>query len=372
VGGTPASSGNPADGKALAGYQLERFDSAHHPCLGLDGDPPYSAVGSEKSVSRQTIDELKQQIPLLDYLEAHHWRPTRQLSGSRWMGLCPLHPDHKPSFLVDAGKSLFYCYGCGHGGDVIRFAEIFYQVRFPQALALLNQWRGLEPILHEATGFYRIQLHRHAEAVAYLQQRGLRLPELIEHMRIGYAPGGCLRGWLRQLGYSFPALRQAGLITATGYDAYVHRIVFPLEGNLYGRSISASAPPHRFLPGTKGGLYAWEHARCYPEVILVEGLFDYAVLWQAGFHNVTCSVGNHLNAYQFRQLCDSTRTVYLTFDADRNGSGQQAAQRLACQLREQGLNARRVLLPEGQDPNSFFVQGGDARQFRCLLEEARQ
>ncbi len=191
-------------------------------------------------------------------------------------------------------------------------------------------------------------------------------------MRIGYAPGGCLRGWLRQLGYSFPALRQAGLITAAGYDAYVHRIVFPLEGNLYGRSISASAPPHRFLPGTKGGLYAWEHARCYPEVILVEGLFDYAVLWQAGFHNVTCSVGNHLNAYQFRQLCDGTRTVYLTFDADRNGSGQQAAQRLACQLREQGLNARRVLLPEGQDPNSFFVQGGDARQFRCLLEEARQ
>jgi DNA primase len=60
------------------------------------------------------------------------------------MGLCPLHPDHKPSFLVDAGKSLFYCYGCGRGGDVIRFAEIFYQVKFPQALALLNQWRGLE------------------------------------------------------------------------------------------------------------------------------------------------------------------------------------------------------------------------------------
>jgi DNA primase len=322
-------------------------------------------------VNRQTIDELKQQVPLLDYLEAHHWRPTRQLSGRRWMGLCPLHPDHKPSFLVDTGKGLFYCYGCGHGGDVIRFAEIFYQVKFPQALALLNQWRDLEPLLHEATGFYRIQLHRHAEAVAYLQQRGLRSPEIIEHMRIGYARGGCLRGWLKQLGYSLPALRQAGLITAAGYDTYVHRIVFPLEGNLYGRSISASAPPHRFLPGTKGGLYAWEHARRYPEVVLVEGLFDYAVLWQAGFHNVTCSLGTHLNAYQFRQLCDCRRTIYLAFDADSNGSGQQAAQRLAGQLREQGVNARRVLLPDGHDPNSFFVQGGDAGQFQCLLEEAR-
>jgi DNA primase len=161
------------------------------------------------------------------------------------------------------------------------------------------------------------------------------------------------------------------LVTSVAYDAYVHRIVFPLEGNLYGRSLSASAPPHRFLPGSKGGLYLWEQVRRCPEVILVEGLFDYAVLWQAGFHNVTCSMGNHLNAYQFRQLCDGTRTVYLTFDADRNGSGQQAAQWLASRFREQGLTARTVSLPEGHDPNSFFVQRGDAQQFQCLLEEAR-
>jgi DNA primase len=64
-----------------------------------------------------------------------------------------------------------------------------------------------------------------------------------------------------------------------------------------------------------------EQVRRYPEVVLVEGLFDYAVLWQAGFYNVTCSLGNHLNAYQFRQLCDGTRTIYLAFDADSNGSG---------------------------------------------------
>jgi hypothetical protein len=88
----------------------------------------------------------------------------------------------------------------------------------------------------------------------------------------------------------------------------VRRIVFPLEGNLYGRSISAAAPPHRFLPGAKGGLYSWAQAQSYPEVILVEGLFDYAVLWQAGFRNVTCSLGTHLNARQFRQLSDGPRT----------------------------------------------------------------
>ena len=74
---------------------------------------------------------------------------------------------------------------------------------------------------------------------------------------------------------------------------------------------------------------------------------------------------------QFRQLCDRSRTVYLTFDIDGNGCGQQAAQRLAHHLRARGITARRVLLPQGQDPNSFFLQGGDACQFQFLLEAAQ-
>jgi DNA primase len=273
---------------------------------------------------------------------------------------------------VDPSHSLFYCYGCGRGGDVIRFVELYHQVKFPQALALLRHWRGWVPLLHATTDFYGMQLHRHSEAVVYLHERGVRSPELIEHMRIGYAPpGGCLRRWLIQLGYPFSALRQAGLVAAAGYDAYIHRIVFPLDGNLYGRSLSASAPPHRFLPGTKGNLYGWEQVREYADVILVEGLFDYAVLWQAGFRNITCSMGTHLNARQFEQLCDGHRTVYVTFDADTNGSGQQAAESLARRLAARGLSVRRVLLPDGHDPNSFFVEGGDARQFQLLLEAAR-
>ena len=322
-------------------------------------------------MSRQALDELKQQIPLMGYLQGHDWRPARRLSRGRWMGLCPLHADHKPSFLVDPHKDLFYCYGCGRGGDVIRFAELYHQVRFSQALVLLCQWRGAGPLLDEAARFYGIQLERHPEAVAYLLQRGVRSPELIEHMRIGYAPGGCLRGWLTQLGYPLEALRQAGLVTGAGYDAYVRRIVFPLEGNLYGRSLSASAPPHRFLPGAKGGLYAWDQVRRHPEVILVEGLFDYAALWEAGFRNVTCSLGTHLNARQIGQLCDGPRTAYLAFDADTNGRGQKAAQSLARRLTEQGVKVRIASLPDGNDPNSFFVQDGNARQFQSLLEAAR-
>jgi DNA primase len=185
-------------------------------------------------------------------------------------------------------------------------------------------------------------------------------------MRIGYAPGGCLRGWLTRLGYPVPALRQAGLVSVAGYDTYRHRIVFPLEGNLYGRSLSTTAPPHRFWPGVKGGLYLWAQVRQCPEVILVEGLFDYAVLWQAGFHNVTCSMGNHLNAHQYRQLCDHPRTVYLAFDTDTNGTGQQAAQSLACRLREQGMNVRRV---RAKQPRLSIIGSCDRLPANCRTAE---
>ena len=95
------------------------------------------------------------------------------------------------------------------------------------------------------------------------------------------------------------------------------------------------------------------------------------MLWEAGFHNITCSLGTHLNAHQLRQLCDGPRTIYVAFDADGNGSGKQAAQRLSRSLRERGITTRVVSLPEGHDPNSFFVQGGDPHQFQSLLEEAQ-
>ena len=321
-------------------------------------------------MNRKALDELKQQIPLLEYLQTHGWHPARSIRGGRLMGLCPLHTDHKPSFLLDPSRNLFYCYGCARGGDVIRFAELYHQVKFPQAVDLLRQWCGVTPLLETVTDFYRMQLHRHREGVAYLEQRGLHTAEVVEHMRIGYAPGRCLRAWLQQLGYPLSALRQARLVDDSGYDAYTHRIVFPLEGNLYGRSILDSAAPHRFLPGGKGGLYAWDQVRRCPEIILVEGLFDYSVLWQAGFHNVTCSLGNQLNARQVLQLCDGSRTVYLAFDSDANGSGQSAAQRMSRRLWSQGVSARRISLPDGHDPNSFFVQGGDAQQFQLLLEAA--
>jgi DNA primase len=315
---------------------------------------------------------LKQQIPLLDYLQSQDWKPARRISHGRLMGLCPLHPDHQPSFLVDPGKNLFYCYGCRRGGDVIRFVELYYDVRFGEAMALLRHGTPPGSLLKDVASFYQVQLHRHAEAVAYLQQRGIQQPQVIEELAIGYAPGGrCLRQWLTSLGYLLGDLQQAGLVNAAGYDTFSHRVVFPLGANLYGRSMGQAAP-HRFLPGVKGGLYGWERVSTLREIVLVEGMFDLAVLWQAGFRNVTCALSNHLNALQLRQLCDGvTRRVYVAFDSDANGSGQQAAQRLSSYLSQRQLTAMCVELPDGFDPNSFFVSGGDADQFQRLLERAR-
>jgi DNA primase len=327
----------------------------------------------------EDVEELKQRLPLLEYLRQQNWTGRPVSHGGEWVGPCPLHSETRPSFYVNVRKNLFYCHGCGHGGDLIRFVELSLNLSFCGALVHLKQQLrlpepGEDEALREAVDFYEQQLSHHDEAMAYLHSRGVHDGRLIKQLSIGYAPGGMLYRHMSRLGYSTKLLLQVGLIHQAK-DAFYRRIVFPCfdgsrPANLYGRSIGGAAP-HRFLPRPKGTLYAWSTVQHHTDVILVEGLFDLAVLWQAGFVNTTCSLGTHLTPGQFRQLCDRPRTVYLTFDVDANGSGQQAAQELACRLRAQGLTARRVLLPSGHDPNSFFVQGGDAHQFHTFWEAAQ-
>ena len=324
------------------------------------------------------VETLKGRLPLLEYLRQHNWA-GRPAGRFEYVGLCPLHKESRPSFYVNTRKDVFYCHGCGQGGDLIRFVQLSRQASFRQSLAYLDPEAHREAaeiaLLERAAAFYQQQLDHYPEALEYLRQRGLHDPALIRELGIGYAPGGVLRHHLTTQGHSFSVLREAGLINTQGTDALYQRIVFPLRQgeqivNLYGRSIGASFA-HRFLPGGKGGLYAWEKVRRCSEVILVEGLFDYAALRQAGFSNLTCSLGTHLNADQFRQLSNDPRIVYIAFDDDANQSGRQAAEQLAHQLAEHGIQARRVPLPEGHDPNSFFAGGGDAHQFQDLLEAAQ-
>jgi len=184
--------------------------------------------------------------------------------------------------------------------------------------------------------------------------------------------GGTLRCHLTLLGYPLDILLKIGLIDRRGYDVLYRRIVLPsFDGsrpvNLCGRSIGDAAP-HRFLPRPKGGLFAWSTVGNSPEMIPVEGLFDLAVLWQAGFINTTCTFGTHLTQAQSLQLPDCPdRKVFIAFDSDPNGAGQHAARSLAQRLDNAGLKVRIVDLPEGQDPNSYFVSGATLADFNHCL-----
>jgi DNA primase len=191
----------------------------------------------------------------LEYLQRHNWRPCRAGTRQEFVGLCPLHQETRPSFYANAAKNLFYCHGCGQGGDLIRFVQLFLDLPFRQSVAHLEQELTPAPasqLLEQTTVFYRLQLHRHPEATHYLEHRGLHDSALIEELGIGCAPGGNLRRHLAAVGYSFDLLLNTGLINNQGRDAFCRRVIFPCRQhgqivNLYGRSIGA-AFPHRLLP----------------------------------------------------------------------------------------------------------------------------
>jgi DNA primase len=231
-----------------------------------------------------------------------------------------------------------------------------------------------EELLGHVYDFYQRQMPISSPAWAYLGARGIHNRALIERMRIGYAPGACLRGYLERLGYSRKTLLLRGLIDELGRDRFYRCLTFPLPetGSLYGRMIGDGLCRHRFLPASKGGLYGWEESRVFSGVVIVEGVFDVAALWQAGFANAVASLGSHLNNQQLAQLCaPAGRLVYICFDADRNGSGQRAAWRLSVQLRHASVEALRVELPCGQDPASFLAGGAGAADFERCLARAR-
>jgi DNA primase len=325
------------------------------------------------------LEALKQRLPLLDYLRQQNWAARPAGHAAEFVGLCPLHPETRPSFYVNARKNLFYCHGCGQGGDLIRFVELSRNLSPRQSIAYLQQHIApADPatVLEKTAAFYQQQLPHYPEAHRYLEQRGVHDLTLIEELQIGYAPGGNLRRYLTDQGYSLELLRHVGLVNPQGCDAFCQRVVFPCcqDGrivNLYGRSIGA-AFAHRFLPGSKGGLFAWESVRQFSSVILVEGLFDLAVLWQAGFRTTTCALGTHLTPNQFRQLSDwPNRRVYLVFDQDENQAGQYASQALARRLQRTGLAVSIVPLPAGQDPNSYFIASTNTADFTLRFQGAR-
>jgi len=177
----------------------------------------------------EDVERIKRRMPLLDYLRQHNWK-GRLTGRSEYVGICPLHQESQPSFYVNTRKNVFYCHGCGQGGDLIRFVQLSLGLSFRQSLASLDP--GLVPeadssaVLEQAAAFYRRQLNRYPEALDYLYRRGLHDPALIEELGIGYASGGSMRRYLIAQGHSLAELRGLGLINAQGSDALYQRIVF--------------------------------------------------------------------------------------------------------------------------------------------------
>ena len=149
------------------------------------------------------LEQLKQRLPLLEYLQRHNWKPWRCGNAQEFVGLCPLHRESRPSFYVNAGKNLFYCQGCGRGGDLIRFVQL-------SSICLPAEYR-IPPARACARFRYPICWSRRLLSIScncsviprrtrYLEQRGLHDPATIEELGIGYAAGGNLRRHLAALG----------------------------------------------------------------------------------------------------------------------------------------------------------------------------
>ena len=266
----------------------------------------------------EDLERLKQRISLLEYLQRHNWTPRRAGTRRSLSDCVPCIRETRPSFYVNARKNLFYCHGCGRGGDLIRFVQLFLDLPFRQSVAHLEQE------LTSASHFPAAGADSRLLSVSTPPPSGSgpisgaprtarsRSDRRTRHRLCSRRkPAAPSRG----AGLLVRSTSRIGLINSQGRDAFCRRVIFPCRQhgqivNLYGRSIGA-AFPHRLLPRSKGGLFAWESVGSFSTVILVEGLFDLAVLWQAGFRNTTCAIGTQLTPAQLAQLSDQPRPFRL-------------------------------------------------------------
>jgi DNA primase len=311
------------------------------------------------------IDDLKSHADIVQVVQE---RVPLRRSGATWKGLCPFHGEKTPSFHVNGDKGFFHCFGCGVGGDVIKFVELFDKVTFPEAVRQLAARAGLpvpepedsredaesqrdrEALLkaHEvAAGWFQEQLATAAGAAArrQLQQRGI-MPEMIERLGIGYAPAARegLKTRLLKEGFALALLTRSGLVVqrddGTAIDRFRNRLMIPIHRDngaivaFGGRAMEEGQQP-KYLnsPETavyvKGrtlyGLHLSKSAISRTKfAVMVEGYFDVAQVLLAGVPNVVASSGTALTPAQARLLKRFTSKVVLSFDPDAAGQGAAA------------------------------------------------
>jgi DNA primase len=337
--------------------------------------------------------------------------PLRR-SGTTWKGLCPFHGEKTPSFHV-YDKGFFKCYGCGVGGDVIKFVELFDKVSFPEAVRQLAARAGLqvpetedakqdvenqrerESLLkaHEvAAAWFTEQLAGPAGATArrQVQERAVNA-DTAQVLALGYAPAmrQGLTERLRKDGFPIPLLLKSGLVVqrddGSVADRFRNRLMIPIcreNGAIVafgGRAMEAGQQP-KYLnsPETpiyvKGrtlfGLHLSRQAITRLRyAVMVEGYFDFAQAYQAGVQNVVASSGTALTPAQAKLLKRFATKVVLSFDPDTAGQG--AAAKSSELLVTEGFQVNVAMMPAGEDPDTFIRrQGGAAYQER--LRQSRQ
>jgi len=361
-------------------------------------------------ISPESLERLKQTADIVEVVSAH---TDLRRQGARWVGLCPFHEERTPSFSVDAQEKLYHCFGCGVGGDVIKFVEEKEGLGFTEAVELLadrygvelereqedpraearrQRRRRLEELLDRAASFYSSYLWDSKEAEKardYLAGRGLR-EEVLRGFGVGYAPSAwdtiMLRG--QRAGFSVEELRGVGLAqrgrSGGEYDRFRERIMFPIRDRR-GRTLGFGGRAMRSDQGAKYVntaetdffhksqlLYGMDRAKAAiakaGRAVVVEGYTDVLALHQAGVEEAVGVMGTAITGEQVAALSGMVEEVVLALDAD--SAGQEAmlrAQRVAAGRR---MRLRVATMPAGEDPAEMIAEPDGAERFRALVEAA--
>src|SRR5687767_12363171 len=341
------------------------------------------------------IDDLKQHADIVVVIQDY---VSLKKTGATFKGLCPFHGEKTPSFHVNRDKGFFHCFGCGVGGDVFKFLELHEKIGFAEAVKQLAQRFGLAlPELEQsedqrASAAERETLLKiHEAAAAWFREQlqtpaGARVRKQIadrdvsaataEAMGLGWAPRDGLRQALLKQGLSQGHLLRAGLIVqrddGSAVDRFRNRLMIPIcrdAGSVIafgGRSVEPDQQP-KYLNSPETPIYSKGRTlyglnlskaavRQGGFVVLVEGYFDFAQVYQAGFQGVVASCGTALTPQQAQQLRRFTGKVVLSFDPD--AAGQGATEKSCEMLVAEGFEVNVAILPPGEDPDTFVRKHG--------------
>jgi DNA primase len=359
-------------------------------------------------VPQTFIEDLRTRADIVQVVQEH---VSLKKAGATYKGLCPFHGEKTPSFHVNQEKGFFHCFGCGVGGDVIKFVELHERVGFMDAVRLLAQKFGLtvpegsadaneadarerETLLkiHEvAATFFQEQLATPAGARArdQIARRDLT-PTTVEALGLGYAPAAreTLKNALVAQGYPLPLLIKSGLVAmrdnGQAVDRFRNRLMIPIArdtGSLVafgGRALDADQLP-KYLNSPETPIYTkgrtlyglnltkpWLRQKGY--AVLVEGYFDFAQVYQECQWPVVAACGTALTTQQAQLLHRFVSKIALSYDPD--AAGQGAAAKSGDLLITEGFQVQVALLPPGDDPDGFIRKHGAAR-YKAVATQAK-